>query len=188
MARLPYPELQDAPPHIQTVLTELPPLRLFRMLAHAESAFEPSMQLGRAILAHLQLDPKLRELAILQLSRQADTRYEWVQHVDIGRGAGVSDDQVAAIERGDVGDTTRFTPLERAVLSFTAEVVAGPTVTDMTFAALYPALTAREIVELLLTIGNYLMVARVMTVLEIEIDSPAGSAVVHAAADDDGHV
>lgn len=34
-------------------------------------------------------------------------------------------------------------------------------------------LDSREIVELLLTIGSYLMLARLMTTLEIELDAPA---------------
>ena len=36
-------------------------------------------------------------------------------------------------------------------------------------------LSPREIVELLLTVGNYLMLARVMTTLELELDDPAGA-------------
>jgi hypothetical protein len=39
-------------------------------------------------------------------------------------------------------------------------------------------------VELLLTIGNYLMRARVMTTLEIEVDAAAWSAVVDAVSVD----
>jgi hypothetical protein len=41
-------------------------------------------------------------------------------------------------------------------------------------------LSPREIVELLLTVGNYLMLARVMTTLELEIDAAAGDAVLNA--------
>ena len=188
MARLPYADLEHAPQHIQAAFEELPRLRLFRMLAHAESVFGASIEFGRAILADLELDSKLRELAILQLSRQADARYEWVQHVDIGKKFGVGDDQIAAIERGQIDDARVFDELERAVLAFTREVVAGPTVTDGTFAAVYSVLTPREIVELLYTLGNYMMIARVMTVLQIEIDRPIGSAVVDAAADEHGHL
>ena len=36
------------------------------------------------------------------------------------------------------------------------------------------AFTSREIVEVLLTIGYYTMLARFMMVLEIDIDAPAG--------------
>jgi 4-carboxymuconolactone decarboxylase len=184
MARLPYPDLKRSPERVRAVLAGAPPLHLFWMLAHAETAFEPAMQLGGAILAHLRLDPKLRELAILGVATQAQARYEWVQHVEIGRTAGIRDDQIEAIERGATQDSTAFSELERAVLAFTTEVLAGPTVSGATFAAVDESLSPREIVELLLTIGNYLMLARVMTTLEIDIDEAAGNAVVGAATDE----
>ena len=64
--------------------------------------------------------------------------------------------------------------VERAVVAFAAEVVATPRVSDETFDAVRRHLNPREIVELLLTAGNYLMLARVMTTLELELDDPAG--------------
>lgn len=184
MARLPYVDPQRAPEHIQAALAQYPPLRLLRMLAHAETAFGPSMRFGGAILSRLQLAPKLRELAILHVARQAEATYEWVQHAEIGRMTGIGDDQIDAIEHGDPLESAAFNDVERSVLAFTSEVLAGPTVSDATFAAVRQTLTPREIVELLLTIGNYLMIARVLTTLDIEIDDAAGDAVVGAAANE----
>ncbi len=179
MARLPYPDLDAAPERVTEALGRLPPLNIFRMLAQAETAVGPFLRFGGAILGRLQLDPKLRELAILQVANQAQARYEWVQHVAIGRVVGLADEQIEAVERGEL-DSPVLGPPERAVLTFTREVVAGPTVGDATFAALREHLSPREIVELLLTTGNYLMLARVMTVLELELDEPAGDAVLAA--------
>lgn len=53
--------------------------------------------------------------------------------------------------------------------------MAGPQVTDATFSEVTRRLSSREIVELLMSIGTYLMLARVMTVLELEIDAPAAT-------------
>jgi 4-carboxymuconolactone decarboxylase len=178
MARLPYVDPAEAPPHVREALEGLPPLNIFRTLAHAETAFRPYLRFGAAILGELQLDPKLRELAVLQVAHVAEAEYEWVQHVAIGRHVGVTDDQIAALEQGDHQNAERFDETERAVLAFTAEVVRGPHVTDETYAAVAERLSPREIVELLLTAGSYLMLARVMTALEIDVDPPSGSAVV----------
>jgi len=38
----------------------------------------------------------------------------------------------------------------------------------------------REIVELILTIGYYMMIARLMETTEIDLDDPAGTAVLSA--------
>jgi alkylhydroperoxidase family enzyme len=179
VARLPYPDPDSAPEAVREALAALPPLNIFRMLAHAESALRPFLRFGGTILGRLELDPKLRELAILQVAAISEARYEWVQHVVIARHVGVSDTQIAAVERGDLGDAS-LGELERAVLAFTAEVIAGPRVSDAAFGALSENLSPREVVELLLTIGNYLMLARVMTTLELELDDPAGERVLSA--------
>lgn len=177
MARVPYVDPAGAPPPVREALELLPPLNIFRTLAHAETAFRPYLRFGAAILGELKLDPRLRELAILQVAALAEAEYEWVQHVAIGRHVGVTDEQIAAVERGDLGAGCFGEP-ERAVLAFTAEAVRGPRVAEETWGAVSAVLTPREIVELLLTVGSYLMLARVMTVLEIEVDPPAGDEVV----------
>jgi 4-carboxymuconolactone decarboxylase len=174
VARIPYPDAAGSPPEVREALARLPSLNIFRMLSHAETAVRPFLRFGGAILGALQLDPKLRELAILAVARDAQARYEWVQHAEIGRLVGLRDDQIAALERGETANA--FDEIERAVLAFTSAVLAGPTVDDATFDALARLLSPREIVELLLTIGDYLMLARVMTVLELEVDEAAGGA------------
>jgi 4-carboxymuconolactone decarboxylase len=181
MARLPYLEIDDASEPVRGALEALPALNIFRMLAHAETAFGPYLRLGGAILGELELDPKLRELAILQVAKEGDAEYEWVQHVVIGRLAGVDDEQIAAIEGGHIVNSAAFDQTEKAVLELAAAMVRGPRVDQPTFDALRKRLSPREIVELLLTIGNYLMLARVMTVLELEIDPAIGNTVVDQA-------
>jgi 4-carboxymuconolactone decarboxylase len=180
MARLPYLDPPDASPRLAGQLKALPPLNIFRMLAHAETAFEPFVSFGGAILSQLQLDPKLRELAVLQVAKDTECEYERVQHAEVGRLVGLSDAQIAAVEDGGIDDDALFSDAERAVLRFTGEVVRGPHVSDRTFAAVSDRLTAREVIELLLTIGNYLIAARLMTTLEMEVDAPVGMEVTDA--------
>ena len=52
---------------------------------------------------------------------------------------------------------------------------------DETFTALSARFPPRQIVELLLVIGTYNMLARVMTTLDIDLDPAAGSAVIDEA-------
>lgn len=178
MARLPYLDVDAAPAAVRDALGLLPPLNIFSMLGHAETLLEPYLRLGATILGDLQLDPRLRELAILQVAHQSEATYEWVQHVAIGRHAGLTDHQISAIADAEVAGHPGFTETERAVLAFTEAVVDSPTVDGATFDELRGRLSSREIVELLVTIGSYLMLARLMTVLEIELDEPVGNTVV----------
>lgn len=174
MARIPYPAPGQSPAAVQEALDALPPLNIFRMLAHAETALRPFLRFGGTILGSLGLEPRLRELAILEVARLTPARYEWVQHVPIARAVGVSTEQVAAVEAGDLGADC-LTERDRLVLALTREVVAGVRPGDELFGQVCELLSSREIVELLLTVGQYMMLARVMVTLDLEIDEPAGA-------------
>jgi alkylhydroperoxidase family enzyme len=180
MARLPYVEPATAPAAVREVLAQLPvDLNVFRMMAHAETAFRPLLSLGTAILAQQQLSPKLRELTILRVARLSSATYEWVQHVPIALATGATQAQVEALERDVVGEAV-FDGVERAVLAFTTDVVCDVRASDATFGAVAQHLSPREIVELILTIGYYMMVARLLETTAVDLDPPAGTRVVDA--------
>jgi alkylhydroperoxidase family enzyme len=180
-ARIRYADPGELEARDREALLSLPPLGIFRILAHAQSSFRPYLRFAAAILAHQTLDPRLRELAILRVAKLADARYEWVQHVPVAMDAGVTKEQIEALESNAPTTSECFTDIDSAVLEFTTATVASPHVGDATFARLRSHLSEREIVELLLAIGSYLMLARVMTVLELELDPAMGAAVVQSA-------
>ena len=102
MARLPYVDPAGASEPVRDALERVPPLNIFRMMANADSAFRPWLRWGAALLGKLELDPLLRELAILRVARLTPhAEYEWVQHVPIAQAVGASDEQVAALERDE---------------------------------------------------------------------------------------
>jgi alkylhydroperoxidase family enzyme len=177
MARVPYVDPAAAPPATAKALGNLPALHVFRLLANAESAFVPWLKFGGALLSDLALDPLLRELAILQVGRLA-ARYEWDQHVAIAQACGATDEQIAALDRGDL---TPFAAPARAVLEYVADMVRDGEVPDDRYAALAAHLGHREVVELSLVTGNYLGLARVMTALRIDPDEPAPLGAVRAS-------
>ncbi len=174
MARLPYVDAAGAPEPVRDALERVPPLNIFRMMANADTAFRPWLRWGATLLGQLQLDPLLRELAILRVARLTPhAEYEWVQHVPIARAVGATDEQVSALERGET-EAACFSDDQRTVLRFTTEVVRDAQASDATLAALTGMLSAREVVELLMVIGQYMMVARVMATTRMELDEPAG--------------
>ena len=180
MARLPYVDPQTAPAEVRDLLARLPvDLNVFRMMAHAGPGFRPLVQLGTSILGRQKLSPRLRELTILRVAALSPARYEWVQHVPIAKAVGASDAQVAALEHGAV-DAACFDPTERAVLRFTTEVLRDVRASDGTFAELARHLSPQEIVELILTVGYYMMIARLLETTAVDLDPPAGTAVVDA--------
>jgi alkylhydroperoxidase family enzyme len=79
------------------------------------------------------------------------------------------------VDRYDL-DSEALHELDRAVLRFTSEVVLDVQASDEALAAVREHLSPREVVELLLVIGNYMMVARVARTGGIELDRPAAVA------------
>ena len=179
MARLPYVDPETAPEAVRDVLTRLPvKLNIFRMMAHAETSFRPMLSLGMSILTQQDLSAKLRELVILRVGSLSSARYEWVQHVPIALAAGASEAQVAALERGDIEEP--FDDVERVVLRFTTEVVKQVRASDETFALAAKLLPPRQIVELVLTIGYYMTIARLLETTAVDLDPPAGTRIIDA--------
>lgn len=175
MARVPYVDVDDAPPATAKALSRLPALNVFGLVANAESAFVPWLRFGGVLLTDLALDPLLRELTILQVGRLA-ARYEWEQHVPIAIECGATEEQIAALDRGAT-DAACFDAAQQAVLAFVADMVRDGEVLDVAYAALAEQLDARRIVEVALVAGHYLGLARIMTALRIDLDpaAPPGS-------------
>jgi alkylhydroperoxidase family enzyme len=180
MARLPYVDPATAPEAVRAVLEQLPvPLNIFRMMAHAESSFRPLLRLGGTILGSQKLDGKLRELAILRVARLSGAEYEWVQHVPIAKDAGATEAQIDALARED-STADCFDDVERLVLCFTDEVVKDVRASDATFDEMTKRFEPREIVELILAIGFYMTMARLMETTGIDLDPPSGTKVIDA--------
>ena len=181
MARLPYVDPEGAPEEVRQTFDDLPvQLNIFRMLAHAHTALRPFLRLGTAILGQQKLSHPLRELAILRVARLSGSEYEWVQHVAIAKAVGATDAQVEAIERGDV-EADCFDEPERAILRFTTEVVNDVRASDAAFADVSGRFTPQEVVELLLAIGFYMMVARLLETTGVDVEPSPASTIAAAA-------
>src|SRR3954471_20642129 len=135
MARLPYVDPATAPENVRQALERVPPLNVFKMLAHAETAFRPWLRFGGALLASSAVDAVQRELAILRVSKLTPgAEYEWVQHVPILLAVGGSEAQAAALAAGDL-DADCFDADQKLVLRFTTEVVLLAAPEEATWAA-----------------------------------------------------
>jgi alkylhydroperoxidase family enzyme len=170
MPRVPYYDPSDAPEYVARVLSSTP-LTLLRMVANAESAFEDWLAYSNSLLTVLELDPVLRELAILQVAHLEESQYEWVQHVAIGLALGVSEAQIAAIERDAVSGES-FSEVEQAVLRCSREFIADGSASEESIAALDSHIGARGVVELLLVLGHYIAIARLVASTGLEPQAP----------------
>ena len=170
MARIPYPDLSNAPEDVRTLAASLPTLNIFRMLPHAPTFLPAFGRLGTAILSQAALDARLRELIILRVGQRSPAPYEWQQHVPIGRACGVTDDDIAALERGDA-EASCFSERDRVLLRLTDELLVTPRASDATLAAMRAQFSDRELCEAVMTIGFYMMVARFLETTGVDLET-----------------
>jgi alkylhydroperoxidase family enzyme len=95
MARVPDLTVDDLAEADRDLLKR--PIALHKALTNSPKAARAFSGLGQFIRYGSRLDPRLRELAILQVGWQARSPYEWSHHVKIGKDFGVSDADIHAL-------------------------------------------------------------------------------------------
>jgi alkylhydroperoxidase family enzyme len=168
MARLPYLDQQDLAPEHRDLLARN--ITLVRALAHSPHALRAFSGLAEFIRFKSRLDPRLRELAILMVGYLTRSAYEWSHHVRIGRSFGVSDADIRALMEEAEGRASTLEPLARTVLKATAEMTLDLGVSEATFAELRQDLGEERSVDLVITIGFYNAVVRVLASLGIDVE------------------
>ena len=168
MARLPYLDRSDLLPEHQDLLARN--LNLYRVLAHSPRAARALNTLARYIRDGSRLDPRLRELAVLQVSYLARSAWGYSHHVRIGREVDISDAEIRAIADETAGRTTEFEPLAKAVLRAAREMTTGLSVSDETFAELRRQLDNERLTDLMVTIAFYNGLVRLLATMQVDVE------------------
>ncbi|HEV7878452.1 carboxymuconolactone decarboxylase family protein [Bradyrhizobium sp.] len=169
MARIEYSDPAKLDDRTNGIVAKNRNANIFRMMAHSPDYLRQYCRLGAAIRFRGELDPVLRELAITRTGILCEAPYEVVAHKRIGKGAGVTDQQNAALE--DWRSATCFDEVQRAALAFTDEVVTLHKPTDATLNAIAAKLTPGALIELQLSIGFYVMTSKFLETFGIDMQA-----------------
>jgi alkylhydroperoxidase family enzyme len=168
MPRIPYYDVDQATGKHAEFLGKLKPhLNIYRMLANSENGFRGFVRMGNALLHRCELDPTLRELAIIRVGRLSRAAYEVFQHERIAREVGVEEGKIAALRDATI-EAPAFSDNDKAVLRFTDDVVRNVRASDKNLKAVQAFLSPGALVELTLTIGYYMMVCRFLETAGVE--------------------
>lgn len=170
MARVPYLSQDDLAPEDKDLLKR--PITLHRALVNSPGMARAFGTLGGHIRYGSRLDPRLRELAIIQVGYLTRSAYEYSHHCRLGvEQFGVSEDDIRAITRDTEADGAGgFPELEAAVLRAAREMVTDLGVSDPTYATLDSLMERADLVDLIVTIGFYCGVVRILASLEIDVE------------------
>lgn len=168
MARVPYLTVDDLAEDDKDLLKR--GITLHRALVNSPNAARAFGGLGQFIRFKSRLDPRLREMAILQVGWVARSPYEWSHHVKIGMGFGVTKDDIRAIIADTEGKPTALGELDLLVLRAAREAAAGPGIAEATVEALKRFLDNELLVDLTVTITFYCAVVRLLSSLAIDVE------------------
>src|SRR3954447_18894185 len=168
MARVPYLGMSDLSTENQDLLKRR--ISLFQALVNSPDAARAFHGVGHFIRFGSKLDPRLRELAILEVGWLARSPYEWSHHVKLGHDFGVSNDDIHALIDETAGKPTQLDPLARAVLLAAREMTTDHAMSDAPFGTLQAALGNEQVVDLTITIAFYNAVVRVLATLRIDVE------------------
>ncbi len=141
-------------------------INIYKLLLHAP-------ELASTWFAHInatrdtKLNGRLRELAIVRIAHNASYEYALRQHVPVlAAREGVTDAECTALKNWQ--DLNLFDERERAALSYVDAMQNGVTVPDSVFDGMKKYFDIRELVELTIIVGTYIMHHRVFTTLGVD--------------------
>jgi alkylhydroperoxidase family enzyme len=172
MPRIPYPDLDKAPPAQKAAIASAP-INIVRMMAGASPAvFGGFNKFSGAFYGASSLSPDLRETAILRVGYLSNAKYETFQHEPSARLAGLTDAQIEAIRHGGEHPDT-LSATQQAIVNFTDDVLKNVHPSDASLAALRTHLSDVQVLDLTLLIGLYMMVCRFLETTGVEVDHAA---------------
>ncbi|HEV2244218.1 MAG TPA: carboxymuconolactone decarboxylase family protein [Streptosporangiaceae bacterium] len=139
---------------------KLPPNNVLGLLAQHPALARAFLTFNVHLLTASALPARTRELAILQIAWRRRCRYEWAQHVQIARRAGITDEEIAGIRAGDA------TLISRAV----DELDDDSCLSDETYRELAAELDDRQLMDLVFTIGTYGLLAMAFNTFGVELE------------------
>ena len=139
----------------------LPVPNLFRVMANADSLYQPYTRYLEALLTRLELDAALEMMIILQVVKESDCYYAWRLNLAFAKGRGVSQEQIDALELGEI-TANCFTAQHRVAFRFAQETIQLIEVVETTFndAKLY--FSDRALTEILYLTGTYMFISRLL--------------------------
>lgn len=167
--RVPPLSDEEMEPEIRSPFGDGPMLNIFRTLAHHPKLMKRWLVFGSHVLAKSTLPPREREIAILRVGWLCQAEYEWGQHVEIARSAGLSDEE---IERTTLGpDAPGWDEREQTLLRATDELHADSFVSDATWEALAAYYDVPQLMDLVFTVGQYQLVSMALNTFGVQRES-----------------
>lgn len=144
-------------------------LNIFTTLARHPRLMKRWSAFGGVLLYGGTLPARERELLILRTGYLCRAPYEWGQHVEIGKAAGLTDEEIALVASGP--DASEWSTDEADLLRAADELHHDSRIGDTTWAALARRWDEQQLIEICMVVGQYHLVAFTLNSLGVEPES-----------------
>lgn len=168
MARLPYLDQADLAPENKDLLNRV--INITRILVHNPDAARAFHGVGNYIRFKSKLDPRLRELAILQVGWLERSPFEWSHHVKLGYDFGVTDDDIRGLIAETAGQPNTLDPLAKLVLRAAREITKDVGTSEATFSELKKEFPNDQIIDLVMATAFYCAVVRILGSFQVDVE------------------
>lgn len=139
-----------------------------KVLVRHPALMKAFSQFNRHLLYESTITERDRELVVLRVALRCGSAYEWGQHVEMSRGVGFTDDDIARVIEGP--DAEGWSPRDATFLNTVDELIDGHTISDTTWAALTEFTTEHERMDLVFLVGGYVTLAAAFNAFGIAPD------------------
>jgi 4-carboxymuconolactone decarboxylase len=142
-------------------------LNLFRVMMHHPKLTKRWVVFAGHVMSKQTVPVRDRELVILRIGWLNQAPYEWAQHVEIAKRAGISD---AEIERVKQGPQTGWAPHEAALLQAADDLFEDSVISDSTWTTLSARYSTEQMMDIVFTIGQYNLVSWALNSFGVPLD------------------
>lgn len=173
MARISYIEEKDHP-ELAAEIAKIKGgrgtlLNIYKLLLHSPKVCMTWLDYIGAVRWGVALSPRMRELVTVRIAQAANYAYALQQHVPaLAVADGVSVEECEALK--DWRPSKFFNEAERAALAYVDTVREGTGVPDDVFGAVRKHYSEREVVEITVLCGVYIMHNRIFTALRVDLE------------------
>ncbi|MFZ3360816.1 MAG: carboxymuconolactone decarboxylase family protein [Xanthobacteraceae bacterium] len=134
---------------------------------YSTKTVEAHNSINRYLRHEAGFDPKVREVAILTVAREMDSRFEWAAHEPEALSVGVTQEVIDVIKYRKSSDG--LSELDAAIIEFGRQALRDHKISSAAFARLKALFEPRQLVDLVLLMGNFAGTAILLAAMDMQV-------------------
>ena len=145
------------------------PLNILLTLAHNDHLIGPFLQWAAALAVKGALERRDAELLALRAAWNCRSEFEWGHHVEYAEHFGLRRDEIDLVPAG--ADAPGWLPHQAALLRAADELHSNAVISDATYAELNAKFDPAQLIEIVMTVGQYTMLSMVANTFEVAVEA-----------------